>query len=373
MSYRNSSPEWLYETGITNRVLSPVNGMAEKSHTTSIPNLTLRVGRYLTTLLLVGLAVHLILPQLTTLDHSLQVIKGMALWALTLAVVAQVLSYIGSGLLLRAIVAVARQKLSVVRSILITLAASSIGLMAGGMVGNAAATYRWARKSGVSTEGAVLAGWLPSLFNNGTLIIIGIFGLFHLLIAHELSTLQVIGFSLTLLILVLITGVILWGVYHRPKLTALAARASRHWAVLRHRSYNPAKAEVVVERLFSAWDVMRTGGWHGPAIGAVLNTAFDMLTLYFLFIAAGHTVSSGILLAGYGLPLMLGKVSFLPGGIGIVEGTMAVLYDGLGVPDGVTVVVILTYRIISFWLPTLLGFPLVLYLQRVGKHSKDRL
>ncbi len=97
-----------------------------------------------------------------------------------------------------------------------------------------------------------------------------------------------------------------------------------------------------------------------------------MLTLYFLFVAAGHTVSPGILLAGYGLPQLLGKVSFLPGRVGIVEGTMAALYDGLGVPDGVTVVVILTYRVLSFWLPTLLGFPLVPYLQRVSGCANDQ-
>ena len=69
------------------------------------------------------------------------------------------------------------------------------------------------------------------------------------------------------------------------------------------------------------------------------------------------------------MPTLLGKVSFLPGGVGIVEGTMAVLYDGLGVPNAVTVVVILAYRLISFWLPTLLGFPMVAYLQRVTRRA----
>jgi uncharacterized protein (TIRG00374 family) len=105
----------------------------------------------------------------------------------------------------------------------------------------------------------------------------------------------------------------------------------------------------------------------GPQVGAGLNIGFDVLTLYFLFIAAGHPVGPGILLAGYGLPLMVGKISFLPGGVGIVEGTMAALYGSLGVPNGVTVVVVLTYRIISFWLPTVLGFPLAVYLQRTEK------
>jgi uncharacterized membrane protein YbhN (UPF0104 family) len=295
----------------------------------------------------------------------------MALWVVALAVGAQVMSYVGSGFLLQAIVAAVGQRLSVVRSMLITMAASSIGLVAGGPVGNAAATYRWTRASGVSREGAVLAGWLPSLLNNGALVFIGIFGLLHLLVVHKLSTLQAIGFGLTLLVLSLIVGVILWGVYHRPQLTALAVRAASRWAALRRRPYDPAMTEAATERLFSAWDTLLAGGWRGPALGAALNIVFDMLTLYFLFVAAGHAVSPGVLLAGYGLPLLLGKVTFLPGGVGIVEGTMAALYNGFGVPNGVTVVVILTYRVLSFWLPTLLGFPLVPYLQRVSTRLKD--
>mgnify|MGYP001769238907 CR=1 FL=1 len=64
-------------------------------------------------------------------------------------------------------------------------------------------------------------------------------------------------------------------------------------------------------------------------------------------------------------PKLLGKAAFfLPGGVGIIEGTMAALYNGLGVPPGVTVVVILGYRVLSFWIPTLLGFPLIVYFQR---------
>lgn len=59
----------------------------------------------------------------------------------------------------------------------------------------------------------------------------------------------------------------------------------------------------------------------------------------------------------------------LPGGVGVVEGTMAALYSGLGVQSSIMVVVILVYRMFSFWLPTLVGFPLAAYLQ----HSKDNL
>jgi hypothetical protein len=62
----------------------------------------------------------------------------------------------------------------------------------------------------------------------------------------------------------------------------------------------------------------------------------------------------------------MAKVSFLPGGIGIVEATMAALYHSLGVPADVMVVVILTYRFLSLWLPLLLGFPASFFLQHTG-------
>ena len=345
--------------------------MTEENRISSIPRPRVRLVRYLLPLVLLGLAVHVLLPQITTLEHSLQVIQGMVPWAVVLAACAQLLSYFGSGYLVKTLVAVAGQKLSVVRGTVIFTAAASVGLAGGGPVGNVATTYRWMRGSGVNAEGATLAGWLPTLFTDATLVVAGIFGLVHLLIAHELSAIQAVGFALVLLVLLLISGVAAWGVRHRARITALAVRLTQRWAALGHRPYDPAPAEAAITHWFSAWDALRTGGWRGPVMGAALNTVFDMLTLYFLFIAAGHLVSPGVLLAGYGLPLLLGKMSFLPGGVGIVEGTMAALYNGLGVPNGVTVVVILIYRFFSFWLPLLIGFPLIPYLQRVAGSVND--
>ena len=336
-----------------------------------VPKLMLRLARQLPMLILLGLAVHLILPQLTTLESSLKVIKNMTWWALALAVGLQILSYVGSGYLISSLASISPPRLNIGRSIVITLAASSVGLVAGGMVGNAAAVYRWTRSNGVEKEGALMASWLPSLFNNAILALLAVAGVLHLLIVHELSTLQAIGFSLTLVVLVGAMGAIVWGVHHRPAFVELLARISRSWASLLRRPYDPTTTTDTTARIFGAWDVLRTGGWHRPVLGAVLNTGFDMATLFLLFVAAGHSVSPGVLLTGYGLPLLLGKVTFLPGGVGIVEGTMAALYNGLGVPNAVTVLVILAYRIISFWVPTFLGFPLVIYLQRTTQPVEE--
>ena len=46
---------------------------------------------------------------------------------------------------------------------------------------------------------------------------------------------------------------------------------------------------------------------------------------------------------------------FLPGGLGIVDGTMATLFIYSGVPKEIAILATLLYRLISYWFNTLLG------------------
>jgi uncharacterized protein (TIRG00374 family) len=287
----------------------------------------------------------------------------MILWAVTIALVAQVLSYLGNGYLLEAIVALVGQVMSLFSCTLIVTAASSIGLVAGGLFGNAAATYRWVHSRGVSVEGAILAGWLPTMFNNIALILVSSVGMLYLLIMHRLSMWLAVSFCIIMMIFSLIIGFSIWGIHNRLKATRLLIWIANVWASFRRRPFDPSRINVTMKHLFGAYEVLKVGGWRGPSLGAFLNIAFDMLTLYFLFIAAGHGVGPGILLLGYGLPQLLGKVTFLPGGVGVVEGSMAAMYTSLGVPDPISVTVILSYRVISFWLPSAIGFLLIPYLK----------
>jgi len=326
---------------------------------------TLHVVRYLLPLIVLGLAVHLLLPQIASLKHSIQVIQQMILWAVGLAIVAQIASYLGSGYLLKTLVELSDNRLSVLRGTLITLAGASFGMVAGGMVGSATAVYRWMQKENVKPQAATLAGTIPGLFNNVVLVSVSLVGLVHLLLVHQLSRLQGISFILILASLIGVIGLLVWGISNHASLTKLAERVGRRWASFRKKEYNPKKTDTWLAGLFSAADMLLAGGWRGPLLGAALNVAFDMLTLYFLFIAAGHRISLGVLLTGYGLPLLLGKMAFMvPGGVGVIESTMVGLYTGLGVPNPVTVVVVLSYRILSFWLPLILGFPMILVLEK---------
>jgi glycosyltransferase 2 family protein len=119
-----------------------------------------------------------------------------------------------------------------------------------------------------------------------------------------------------------------------------------------------------VKQFVIAWNSLDDGKWMRPLLGATANIGFDMLTLYFFFVAAGYNISLGVLFAGYGLPFMLGNLAFMfPGGVGVIEGGMVAMYESLKVPNEISVVVILGYRLVSFWMPSLLGFAAAAYLE----------
>jgi uncharacterized protein (TIRG00374 family) len=322
-------------------------------------------ARYLVILIVLGLAVHLLLPQIATLERSLQVIRGMFYWAVALAALAEVSSYLSSGLLLKEIVKLSDGKLSAWRGAMITLAGASFGMVAGGMVGSAAAIFRWMQKEKIEQEVATLAGTIPAVLIDLVLVAVSLVGLVHLLLIHQLARWQGISFLVILVVLLGLIGLLVWGLRKREALQQWAAKIGRWWAKLVRRKYQPERTAEYLEGLFDAADTLLSGGWRGPLLGASLTVAFDMLTLYFLFIAAGHPVRLGVLLTGYGLPLLFGKMAFMiPGGVGVIESTMAGIYASLGVQDAVTVVVVLAYRVLSFWIPLLLGFPLILVLER---------
>ncbi len=333
----------------------------------------LHLWRYLPILIMLGLAVHIILPQITTLEHSWVVVKGLTWWAVALSAVCQVLSYLGSGYLLHALMEINAQHISVGKGSLITLGAYSVGLVAGGWVGGAAATSNWIHNETKDSSTAVLAGTLPSLLNDVILVLVAIVGVVYLLILHDLSTAQFIEFAVILLVLALITSGIIAAVRFPDPAIRLVDKAARRWAVIRRKPYNPQKTISSVERSIQAWRSLGKGNWVHPLLGAAANLGFDMLTLYFLFIAAGNPVSLGVLFAGYGLPIILGKLAFLfPGGVGVIETSMAALYTSLQVPNAICVVVILGYRLFSFWLPTIFGFFAAAYLSGKFSHSKSR-
>jgi uncharacterized protein (TIRG00374 family) len=324
--------------------------------------LRLHILRWASILVVCGLLVHFLLPRLDSIEESLRTARTLTPWAIALAVVAEALSYVSNGGVLQSVVCLAGEKLSLRRAVAIEFGAGTVALVAAGALGFGAAIYKWTRSSGVSRDTAMLASWLPTVFDSTTLVLFALVSAFELMFEHQLSRTTMIALVVVVSILAALIATLIVLLARNDWMTKIAEKATRF--LLRVRpSADPDVLLDASERAAHTWAMMGNGGWARPAASSLGVLAFDILCLKFVFIAAGEHLHLGLLVAGYGVPLLLGRASFLPGGIAIIEVAMAALYGGLGVPANIAVVVVLTWRLISFWIPTLVGIPIAVGFQ----------
>ena len=80
-----------------------------------------------------------------------------------------------------------------------------------------------------------------------------------------------------------------------------------------------------------------------------------MLVLICAFLSFEVTFSPGTIIAGFSIAYLFLIVSPTPSGIGIVEGLMPIALTSLNVNWSQAVVITLTYRTVTFWVPFGIG------------------
>ena len=98
-------------------------------------------------------------------------------------------------------------------------------------------------------------------------------------------------------------------------------------------------------------------------LGAIGWWGFDISVLWACFHAFGAAPPQAVIVMSYFIG-MLGNALPLPGGIGGVDGGMIGAFSAFGVPVEVSIVSVLAYRGIAFWLPTIPGAVAYLQLRR---------
>jgi len=87
------------------------------------------------------------------------------------------------------------------------------------------------------------------------------------------------------------------------------------------------------------------------------------LSSYFLFIAFNSQINFLSVLIVVTLGYLIGDISPIPGGIGLVEGSTFLLYSAIGVPAHLAAAVALLSRIISYIYTLLIGGLMLIYLK----------
>jgi len=91
------------------------------------------------------------------------------------------------------------------------------------------------------------------------------------------------------------------------------------------------------------------------ALWAAANWLLDAASLWVFLRALGTTVNPVNLIVAYGLAGVIAAIPLTPGGLGVVETVLPATLAGFGVPPGVALTGVLSWRFVQFWLPIPLG------------------
>ncbi len=213
---------------------------------------------------------------------------------------------------------------------------------------------------GFDAEVATVTLVLETVFEVAVRTVVSVSGLWYLLGRGELSSRQIVALLLAA-VLALILGAGLWRLgQNRERVDAWLLAGLRRWNRLAERMRwpptSPQAARARLAQLYAGWSGLRRRPTWPLWSATAGHVACDVASLGLCFYAFGYLVPPSTLLIGYGLMLVLSGLAALPGGLGLTEASLAVIFARLGAPGAVAIAAALTYRLLAFWLLRLVGF-----------------
>jgi uncharacterized membrane protein YbhN (UPF0104 family) len=306
---------------------------------------------------------YFVLPKLTNVGSTVHRIAAGDSWWIAIGVVLELLSFAGYVVLFRTVFVRDDSRIGWSESYEITMAGlAATRLFAAAGAGGVALTAWALRRSGMERRlvACRMVAFLVLLYvvYAGSLIIDGIglgSGLFPGGGSFAITIVPAIVASLLLAAAIAVAT--LPGDIER-RLEARAASSGRraHW--LAHAATVPALAASGVRTAISLVRSREPG-----LLGALAWWGFDIGVLWAMFHAFGSAPPFTVIWMAYFIGT-LGNLLPLPGGLGGVEGGMIGAFAAFNVDINLAVLAVISYRAISFWLPTLPGAIAYLQLRR---------
>ncbi len=327
----------------------------------------------------IGLALHLILPQIPGIEYSLVLVSESSrplLLAALLAIFASQMCYAellgrSAGAAIGGVRYRKRRLVGLGRWFMLRLTLAEHGaarVLPGGGSSAAAVTYTGLRSRGLKPTRIGLAVATISILVYGTLASIFLASLLYLTLDRSLgwaaTTASFLAFVFTICLLLL--GYL---AYLRPNVArrfltgffyVLGRLFLRRWS----RRRTELRAARIVISLQAEVRALREQLVYHPLAALKLGAlaigywGFDALCLIIIFVAFGVDVNLVHLLVAFGVATTFGSLPLTPGGIGVFEATMIGTLTLLGAGYEVAIPV-LGYRLFNFWLPIPLA--LILY------------
>lgn len=207
------------------------------------------------------------------------------------------------------------------------------------------------RKRGVPPASVTLIAGLELLSWIGAMLVLFAYGLFYMLvIAHE--TIAPVAYSAAIMAVMLLGG---W-IYIGSRPIACLHTWSRQITRLLERVFGTLWDDEQIDRVVHELDVNRRLLFDRPRVSLrliglqLIVFILHSLALMLLLHSLGVVVKPAATLAAYGLALIVGTFTALPGGGGTVEAALTLTLVAQGVPPDAALGTSLLFRLLNFWL-----------------------
>lgn len=229
-------------------------------------------------------------------------------------------------------------------------------------VGGIALFASEARRRGHPAGKVTVAAALFLLLDQAAFLVILALGLFVLARRNDLDASEISASIFLLGIAVSYAFILYLGYRSEEKLGNLLAKAARgvNRAVLffRKQEYlSETRAHEFAHEVAEGFSGLteKPSSLFRPILWGILDKVLLMVVLIFSFLSFEVPFSAGTIIAGFSIAYLFLIVSPTPSGIGIVEGLMPLALTSLNVGWSHAVVITLTYRTVTFWVPFGIG------------------
>ena len=282
-------------------------------------------------------AFYVLLPQLANVDESISAL-GSANWGwLAGVLVASGITYVAAGI---GMMGGVREDLPFVPTVQVALASSFVNRVTPANVGGMALNVRYMQKAGIAPADAVTGVGLNVLA--GGIVHLGLLAVFLAWSGRGGGQAFAIPDSSTLLVVIAVVLALLGAV--------LATRRGRGLA--RAHVLPPMRQSLSsIRRL--ATSPIRLSALFGGSLGV---TFAYVVALWCAVAAFDGGVSFAQIGAVYLGASLIAAAAPTPGGLGALEAALVAGLTGVGMEPAIAVAAVLSYRLLTFWVPVLPGW-----------------
>lgn len=183
---------------------------------------------------------------------------------------------------------------------------------------------------------------------------------------------------LSMLVLIAFSGYIWWVIAPIVALALLlvAIRQRRLLDAMKRRYQSPdTRVEKLLASAVSAWDqafalMANRPLYAGMSVGLVAWAA-EGVSLFVIAHGLGITLDLTTAIGIYAVSMLVGALSFIPGGLGSTEAVMALLLKLSGVDGSTAIAITLIARIATLWFAVVLGLFALGAVELAGRRNKS--